>query len=232
MSNSLKQNTAVAALEYIKDGDIVGVGSGSTVDFFIQALAKIKHRIDGTVASSQATQKKLEALHIPVIPSNEIVTMPIYVDGADEIDPKLRMIKGGGAALTGEKIISSLARQFICIADQSKWVDQLGNFPLPIEVLDLAQSFIARKLNALGAESCLRMEQNKIVRTDYGNPILDVRGLDMSNPCVLEKELSLWPGVITVGLFCCRPADTLLLGYDNEVKIISSISDKGKNNSD
>ena len=219
-NSSLKQNAANAALEYIQNNDIVGVGCGSTVAFFIQSLAKIRNRIEGAVASSQATQQQLEASNIPVIPLNQVSELPIYIDGADEIDSKLRMIKGGGAALTGEKIVSSISKKFICICEASKQVQQLGKYPVPIEVIDLAQSLVARKLIALGATPQLRMENKQIpLMTEYKNRILDVSGLKMDNPCELEKRLSQWPGIVTVGLFCCRPADILILGYDKGIKV-------------
>lgn len=220
MLDASKQNAAEAALEYIQNNDVVGVGSGSTVAFFIRSLARIKHRIEGAVASSQVTAQQLKANNIPVIPLNQVLEIPVYIDGADEIDSKLRMIKGGGAALTGEKIVSSISKKFICICDESKQVQQLGKHPVPIEVIGLAQSFIARKLAALGAVPRLRMKDRDVpFVTEYGNSILDVSGLEMDNLCSLEKRLTTWPGVVTVGLFCCRPADVLVIGYDKSVKI-------------
>ena len=222
MPDISKQKVAVAALEYIGNDDIVGVGSGSTVGLFIQALAGIKHRIQGVVASSNETEQLLRSHHIPVIPTNQVTSLSVYIDSADEIDPQLRMIKGGGAALTGEKIVASLAKQWICICDSSKYVKQLGAYPLPIEVIAKAQSAIARKLVGFKATPRLRMKQDKILLTDYGNPILDVSGLDMTQPCKLEQELNQWAGVVANGLFCCRPADILLLASDNSLEVITA----------
>lgn len=220
-----KQRAANAAIEYIKPGDIVGVGTGSTVNFFIESLTKVKARIDGAVASSTTTQAKLEQTGIPVIDLNHTNDLPIYVDGADQTDRQLRLIKGGGGALTREKIIAQASRKFICIADQSKLVDVLGRFPLPIEVIPMAQSLVARKLVAMGGVPTLRSgKDQKDFITDNGNIILDVRNLNMIDPVALETQINQIPGVVAVGLFALRPADVLLLGTDTTVKSLSPSS--------
>ncbi len=217
-----KRWAAQAAIEYISPGDIVGIGTGSTVTYFIDELAKIKQRIDGAVASSEATKKQLCRYRIPVHDLNDTGNLPIYVDGADEADHRLRLIKGGGGALTREKIIAQASNKFICIADESKLVKQLGNFPLPIEVTPMARSLVARKLAALGGVPELRVSQTggKIFITDNGNAILDVRRLDMNDPIALEQKINQLPGVVSVGLFALRGADMLLLGSSTGVKTL------------
>ena len=212
-----KKAVATAAIEHVPIGRIIGVGTGSTANHFIDELAKIKHKIDGAVASSDATAKRLKSHGIEVIDLNEIDDLPVYVDGADEITQHLHMIKGGGGALTREKIVAAVAKKFICITDQSKLVNVLGNFPLPIEVIPMARSYVAREITALGGQPALR--QGFI--TDNGNIILDIHGLQIINPVELETTLNQITGIVTNGLFARRAADILLLGTDQGVKITS-----------
>lgn len=206
--DDLKKAAAIAAISHIPDGCVVGVGTGSTANHFIDALGAIRSRIAGAVASSEASAARLAACGIPVFDLNDIDDLPVYVDGADEITPALAMIKGGGGALTREKIVAAVARRFVCIADGSKLVDQLGRFPLPVEVIPMAQAHVARKLRALGGSP----EPRSGFRTDNGNVILDVHGLAIPDPAALEGEIDHIAGVVTVGLFARRPADVLLLG--------------------
>lgn len=213
-----KKAAAIAAIEYVPVGRVIGVGTGSTANYFIDELAKIKHKIDGAVASSDATAKRLKSHGIDVIDLNEVDDLSVYIDGADEITRHLHMIKGGGGALTREKIVAAVAKQFICITDQSKLVNVLGNFPLPIEVIPMARSFVAREIAALGGQPALR--QGFI--TDNGNIILDVHGLRISNPVELETTLNQITGIVTNGLFARRAADILLLGTDKGVEIIAN----------
>ena len=220
--DELKQSVAHAACEYVAahlpTGAILGVGTGSTANFFIDAVAQIKHRIGGAVASSEATRLRLEAHGIRVLDLNSVIDegrdMPIYVDGADEVDASLAMIKGGGAALTREKIVAAVAGRFVCVCDQSKLVAQLGKFPLPVEVITMARAQVARALAALGGEARLRTG----VVTDNGNAIIDVHGLAITNPRQLEMEINQITGVVTNGLFACRGADVLLLASEHGVK--------------
>ncbi|MFZ5723624.1 MAG: ribose-5-phosphate isomerase RpiA [Pseudomonadota bacterium] len=211
-----KKAAAEAAVRYVDPDAILGVGTGSTVNFFIDALAAIRPRLRGAVSSSQASTKKLEALGIPVLDLNEVDDIPVYVDGADEIDGRLAMIKGGGGALTREKIIAAVARRFICIADASKRVDRLGAFPLPVEVIPMARSYVARELVKLGGRPAYRAG----FVTDNGNQILDVTGLDLSVPGKVEDRLNAIVGVVTNGLFARRPADILLHADDNGVHTV------------
>lgn len=222
VGNGKKRQAAQAVIEYIRAGDIVGVGSGSTVAHFVSELARIKTRIDGAVASSATTEQQLRQQRIPIYHLNDTGTLPIYVDGTDEADRHLRLIKGGGGALTREKIIAQASNLFVCIADETKLVEQLGRHPLPVEVIPMARSLVARQLASLGGTPQLRMCQNAhtAFTTDNGNAILDVYGLDMTDPASLEKQISQFPGVVTVGLFALRRADMLLLGYDGEVKTL------------
>ncbi|MBN2689864.1 MAG: ribose-5-phosphate isomerase RpiA [Gammaproteobacteria bacterium] len=213
--NQLKQMAAEAAIEYVEAGSIVGVGSGSTIGFFIEVLGKIKNKIDGAVASSIVTEQKLKEVGIEVLDLNSVYPLSIYVDGADEINKHLQMIKGGGAALTREKICAAAAERFICIADSSKQVDILGEFPLPIEVIPMARSFVARELVKLGGKPVYR----EGVITDNGNVILDIWGLKILNPVELELKLNSIAGVVTNGIFAKRPADKLLLATENGVDI-------------
>ncbi len=210
----MKQAAAEAAIGYVEDGSVVGVGTGSTADFFIAALGKIQHRIDGAVASSEGTAQKLKALGIAVYDLNGVKDLPVYVDGADEITPHLAMIKGGGGALTREKIVAAVARKFICIADHSKLVDVLGKFPLPVEVIPMARSYVAREIVKLGGQPAWR--QGFI--TDNGNLILDVHNMSITQPLELEAALNQITGVVTNGLFARRGADVLLLGAVDGVK--------------
>ena len=213
----MKQAAAEAAIRYVDDGSVVGVGTGSTADFFIAALSKIKHRIDGAVASSEGTAAKLKALGIAVYDLNSVKDLPLYVDGADEVTSHLAMIKGGGGALTREKIVAAVARKFICIADQSKRVDVLGKFPLPVEVIPMARSHVGREIVLLGGQPAWRQG----FTTDNGNWILDVHHMSITNPAELEAALNHITGVVTNGLFARRGADVLLLGTPSGVEIIN-----------
>ena len=203
-----KRAAAEAALAYVEDDTIIGVGTGSTVNFFIDALAGIKGRIDAAVSSSETSTKRLKQHGITVLELNATGPIPLYVDGADECNPLLQLIKGGGGALTREKVVASAAEKFVCIADQSKQVDILGQFPLPVEVIPMARSLVGRELLKRGGQPVLR--ENFI--TDNGNLILDVYNLAIAEPVALEQALNQIPGVVTVGLFAQRPADILLLG--------------------
>jgi len=216
-ANAQKKAAAEAALKYVEDDMMVGVGTGSTVNFFIDALASMKGRIKGTVASSEASAKRLRELRIPVMELNDTDGCDVYVDGADEVTEHLAMIKGGGAALTREKIVAGASRKFVCICDASKLVPVLGNFPLPVEVIPMARSFVARTLvKVTGGMPQLRAG----VTTDNGNLILDVRGLKIMKPMEMEAELDHIPGVVTNGLFARRPADILLLASNEGVRTI------------
>ena len=214
--DELKQAVARAALAYVVPGAVIGVGTGSTADHFIDALASIRDTIAGTVASSQRSAARLERHGIPVLDLNDVDDIPVYIDGADEIDPGLAMIKGGGGALTREKIVAAVARTFVCIADASKQVDVLGRFPLPVEVIPMARSQVARELAKLGGRPVLR---DGFV-TDNGNVILDVHGLSIGQPIELETTIEAIVGVVTVGLFARRGADVLLAGTGQGVRTI------------
>lgn len=218
--DALKQAVARAAIDYIEpklDRDsIVGVGTGSTANYFIDYLAGIKGKFDGTVASSEGSAERLRAHGIPVYDLNVVDRVAIYVDGADETNPSLALIKGGGAALTREKIVAAVAEEFVCIADDSKWVDCLGAFPLPVEVIPMARSHVARELVKLGGDPVYR----EGVVTDNGNVILDVHNLCIEDPKGMETAINLITGVVTNGLFALRPADLLLLGTSEGVKTI------------
>jgi len=211
-----KREVAQAAIQYIPIGSIVGVGTGSTANYFIDELAKIKHKIDGAVASSDDTAQRLKNHHIEVLDLNNVSDMPVYVDGADEITEHLHMIKGGGGALTREKIVAATAKKFVCVADQSKLVSVLGAFPLPVEVIPMARSYVARKIVQLGGHPVLR----EGFITDNGNVILDVHGLKILNPTELEMDLNQIAGIVTNGLFAKRGADMLLLATDKGVRTI------------
>ena len=215
---NLKKIAAAAAIKFIPDKAIIGIGTGSTVNYFIDALAPHKYKLTGAVASSQATAKKLTALDIPLIELNLVNELPLYIDGADEINNNLQMIKGGGAALTGEKIISAVAKKFICIADVSKKVEILGKFPLPVEVIPIARSYVAREMVKLGGSPVYR----EGVTTDYGNVILDIWNLEILEPKKLEQTINNISGVVTNGLFASKPADLLLLGTNTGVKTINA----------
>lgn len=209
----LKREVARAALAYVEDGRILGVGTGSTVDQFIDQLPTIREKIPACVSSSERSTKRLEALGFKVLDMNEVDDIGVYVDGTDEIDPGFSMIKGGGGALTREKIVASISGRFICIADASKQVPVLGHFPLPVEVIPMAARAVKAKLEALGATVTLRD-----FVTDNGCHILDAAGLEIKDPKALEAEINSWPGVVTVGLFAARGADVLLLGTQDGVK--------------
>ena len=214
--DEIKQAAAKAALEYVQAGMVIGVGTGSTANFFIDALAGIKHKIEGAVASSVATAQRLKGHGITVLELNETGDLPLYVDGADEATQHLHLIKGGGGALTREKIVAAASKKFVCIADESKLVGVLGEFPLPIEVIPMARSFVARQLVKLGGNPMLREN----LTTDNGNLIIDVRGLQILEPAKLEATLNNIPGIVTNGLFAIRPADVLLLGSEKGVRRI------------
>jgi ribose 5-phosphate isomerase A len=217
MSNdALKKEAARAAMDHLGDASIIGVGTGSTVNFFIDELGAIKGRLDGAVSSSDASTRRLKSLGIPVLDLNATGELDVYVDGADESNHHLQLIKGGGGALTREKIVAAASRRFICIADESKLVHRLGQFPLPIEVIPMARSYVARKLAALGGAPVWR----EGFVTDNGNIILDVHNLDIDQPAHLENELNNIAGVVTCGLFALRPADILLLGSADGVQVI------------
>jgi ribose 5-phosphate isomerase A len=208
MSHPAKRLAGEAAIRYVEDGAIVGVGTGSTVAFFIDALARIKHRIHGAVSSSEQSTAQLKAHGIPVLDLNATGPLSLYVDGADECDPHKRLIKGGGAALTREKIIAEASAKFVCIIDASKRVELLGRFPLPIEVIPMARSLVGREIVKRGGQPVWRDG----VVTDNGNWVIDVHGWQITDPVTLEAELNQIPGVVTVGLFARRPADVVLVG--------------------
>lgn len=203
-----KRQAARAALDYLVPGSVLGVGTGSTVNHFIELLAARKADVPAAVSSSEASTARLSAIGIPVVDLNEVEGLAVYVDGADEVDPQGCLIKGGGAALTREKIVAEAATTFVCIVDAAKQVPVLGRFPLPVEVIDLARRSVARAVQALGGRAVLR----EGVRTDNGHPILDVHGLSITDPVALEAELNQIPGVVTVGLFARRRADVVLTG--------------------
>ena len=218
--DELKQAVGRAAADYVAEhapaGSIIGVGTGSTANCFIDALAPRKDRYRGAVASSEATRKRLESHGFAVLDLNEVDDIPIYVDGADEIDHGLHMVKGGGGALTREKIVAAVARSFICIADESKLVDTMGRFPLPVEVIPMARAYVARELAKLGGQPVLR----EGFITDNGNVILDVKGLSITDPVALEERINQITGVVTNGLFAKRKAQVLLLGTGSGVKTL------------
>ncbi|NDL64172.1 ribose-5-phosphate isomerase RpiA [Acerihabitans arboris] len=214
--DELKKAVGWSALKYVQPGTIVGVGTGSTAAHFIDALGSIRHQIEGAVSSSDASSARLKSLGIPLLDLNSVDVLDIYVDGADEINGQMQMIKGGGAALTREKIIAAVARKFICIVDGSKQVDVLGDFPLPVEVIPMARSYVARELVKLGGLP----EYRQGVVTDNGNIILDVRNLRILDAVALEDKINSLPGVVTVGLFARRGADVALIGTAEGVKVI------------
>ena len=215
--DELKKKVATAALEYVEAGTIVGVGTGSTANHFIDALASIKHKIDGTVASSEATASRLKGHGFEVLDLNAVDEIRVYVDGADETNQYLQLIKGGGGALTREKIVAAVSRTFVCICDDTKLVDLLGTFPLPLEVIPMARSYVAREIVKRGGKPVLR---DGFV-TDNGNVILDVHNLQILEPANLEEELNNVVGIVTNGLFAKRPADVLLLGTAQGVHTIT-----------
>ncbi|MBB4843959.1 ribose 5-phosphate isomerase A [Paucibacter oligotrophus] len=215
--DELKTLVGQAALQYVQPGSIIGVGTGSTVDKFIDALAASGLQIKGAVSSSLRSTERMQALGIPVFEASEVQSLGVYIDGADEIDHAGHMIKGGGAALTREKIVADLAEQFVCIADESKLVKVLGQFPLPVEVIPMAAAQIARRFAALGAQASLRAG----VVTDNGGHILDVRGLAVTDPQAFEADVNQWPGVVTVGVFARNRASVCLLGTAEGVKTLA-----------
>ena len=221
--DELKHAVALAAIEYVVDGEIIGVGTGSTANFFIDELAVIKHRIKGAVASSEATAQRLRGHGIAVFDLNDVPSIAVYIDGADEITAAGAMIKGGGAALTREKIVASVARQFVCIADGSKLVEVLGQFPLPVEVLPMARASVMRQLAALGGQPSLRLKANgqHAFITDNGANIIDVAGLKIADPLALEQDINQIAGVVAVGLFARRGADVCLLGMADGVRTLT-----------
>jgi len=214
--DELKALVGQAALQYVVPGEVVGVGTGSTVDKFIDALASIRDRVTGAVSSSVRSTQRLQAIGIRVVEATEVPRLGVYIDGADEIDHQGFMIKGGGAALTREKIVADLADRFICIADQSKLVDTLGQFPLPVEVIPMAVPQVIRRFASLGGEAQVRAG----VLTDNGHPIVDVRGLRLTDPLGLESEINQWPGVVTVGIFARHRASACLLGTPQGVRTL------------
>ena len=216
--NDQKQAAAQAALDFIETGEILGVGTGSTTNFFIDALAKVKGKIDGVVSSSEASSERLRAIGLPVLDLNRTGDLSLYVDGADEATKHLHLIKGGGGALTREKIVASASRRFVCITDQSKLSNHLGSFPLPVEVIPMAQSLVARKIIAMGGQPELRAG----FTTDNGNLILDVKNLDLTDPSSMEAKLNLLAGVVDNGLFAVRRADVLLVGTSHGVDQIKN----------
>jgi len=211
-----KQRVAAAAIQYVQPGTVIGVGTGSTVNYFIDALAKMPARIAGAVSSSEASTRRLEAIGIPVLDLNSLEGLDLYVDGADEATRGLHLVKGGGAALTREKIVAAASRRFVCIVDDAKVVDTLGRFPLPVEVIPMARNYVARELRKLGGEPAWRER----VVTDNGNDILDVRGLQVRDPVALEQAINQLTGLVTCGLFARRGADVLLVGSDTGVQVL------------
>ncbi|WP_284307438.1 ribose-5-phosphate isomerase RpiA [Hydrogenophaga electricum] len=219
--DELKALVGQAALAYVVPGEIVGVGTGSTVNKFIDALAALKDHIPGAVSSSEASTARLQALGIPVFEANTVGELAVYIDGADEIDPAGHMVKGGGAALTREKIVAAQSRRFVCIADESKVVRTLGAFPLPVEVIPMAAARIARQFAALGGDARVRLKDGVPLVTDNGQHILDVTGLQISDPLAFESQVNQWPGVVTVGVFAHQKADVCLLGTPGGVKTLT-----------
>ncbi len=215
--DDMKKAAALAALEYVGSGGVIGVGTGSTANHFVDALATIKGRIDGAVASSQATAERLKKCGIPVIDLNAAGGLKLYVDGADEATRHLHLLKGGGGALTREKIVAAASETFVCVADESKLVDVLGRFPLPVEVIPMARSYVAREIVKMGGEPVLRQG----FTTDNGNVILDVHNLKILNPVELERMLNQITGTVTNGLFANRPADVLILGTGTGVRTLN-----------
>ncbi len=219
--DELKTQVGLAALAYVVPGEVVGVGTGSTVNKFIDALATMKDQIKGAVSSSESSTERLKALGIPVFDSNEVASLAVYIDGADEIDGLGHMVKGGGAALTREKIVAAQSRQFVCIADESKLVTALGKFPLPVEVIPMAAQRIARQFAAMGGQAQLRLKNGQPLVTDNGQHILDVTGLTIADPLAFESDVNQWPGVVTVGVFAHQKADVCLLGTAQGVKTLT-----------
>ena len=218
--DELKALVGQAALRYVVPGEIVGVGTGSTVNKFIDALAAMKGQIKGAVSSSVASTERLQALGIPVFDANAVQSLSVYIDGADEIDGQGFMVKGGGAALTREKIVAALAQRFVCIVDESKRVQTLGRFPLPVEVIPMAAQQITRRFAAMGGQATLRLKDGQPLVTDNGQHILDVRGLSIAEPLAFESEVNQWPGVVTVGVFAHQKAAVCLMGTAQGVQTL------------
>ncbi len=219
--DELKTQVGQAALQYVVKGEIVGVGTGSTVNKFIDALATMKNDIKGAVSSSVASTERLKALGIPVFDSNDVTELSVYIDGADEIDHAGHMVKGGGAALTREKIVAAMAKRFVCIADESKLVDVLGAFPLPVEVIPMAAKQLVRQFVAKGGSAKVRLKDGAPLVTDNGQHIIDVLGLQIKDPVAFEMQVSQWPGVVTVGVFALQKAQVCLLGTASGVKTLN-----------
>jgi ribose 5-phosphate isomerase A len=218
--DELKTLVGQAALQYVVPGEVVGVGTGSTVNKFIDALASMKDQIKGAVSSSVASTERLQALGIQVFDATEVECLSVYIDGADEIDHHGYMVKGGGAALTREKIVAAQSKKFVCIADESKLVDTLGAFPLPVEVIPMASTQIIRQFAAMGGSGKVRMKEGQPLVTDNGQHIVDVTGLKITDPLVFEATVSQWPGVVTVGVFAYQKAQVCLLGTPTGVKTL------------
>ena len=218
--DELKALVGQAALQYVVPGQIVGVGTGSTVNKFIEALASMKDQIKGAVSSSEASTVRLKALGIPVFDSNEVAELAVYIDGADEINGQGHMVKGGGAALTREKIVAAQSKVFVCIADESKLVSVLGAFPLPVEVIPMSRARIMAQFASMGGQAQVRMKDGQALVTDNGQHILDVQGLQITDPLAFEAEVSQWPGVVTVGVFAYQKAHVCLLGTSEGVKTL------------
>jgi ribose 5-phosphate isomerase A len=218
--DELKALVGQAALQYVVPGEIVGVGTGSTVNKFIDALASIKDQIKGAVSSSEASTVRLKALGIPVFDSNDVAELAVYIDGADEINGQGHMVKGGGAALTREKIVAAQSKMFVCIADESKLVDHLGTFPLPVEVIPMSSARIMAQFAKMGGQAQVRLKDGQPLVTDNGQHIIDVKGLIISDPVAFEAEVSQWPGVVTVGVFAYQKAQVCLLGTSAGVKTL------------
>lgn len=218
--DELKALVGQAALQYVVPGQIVGVGTGSTVNKFIDALASVKDQIKGAVSSSEASTLRLKALGIPVYDSNDVTELAVYIDGADEINDQGHMVKGGGAALTREKIVAAQSKMFVCIADESKLVKQLGAFPLPVEVIPMASARIMAQFEKMGGQAQVRIKEGQPLVTDNGQHIIDVKGLSIADPVAFEAEVSQWPGVVTVGVFAYQKAQVCLLGTSEGVKTL------------
>ena len=219
--DELKTLVGQAALQYVVPGEIVGVGTGSTVNKFIDALASMKDQIKGAVSSSVASTERLKALGIAVFDANDVSELSVYIDGADEIDGQGNMVKGGGAALTREKIVAALSRQFVCIADESKLVQTLGQFPLPVEVIPMAAKRVMQQFATMGGQATIRLKDGQPLITDNGQIIVDVTGLQITDPLVFEAQVSQWPGVVTVGVFAFQKAQVCLLGTASGVKTLT-----------
>ena len=218
--DELKALVGQAALQYVVPGQIVGVGTGSTVNKFIDALASVKDQIKGAVSSSEASTLRLKALGIPVFDSNDVTELAVYIDGADEINAQGHMVKGGGAALTREKIVAAQSKMFVCIADESKLVKQLGAFPLPVEVIPMASARIMAQFEKMGGQAQVRIKEGRPLVTDNGQHIIDVKGISIADPVAFEAEVSQWPGVVTVGVFAYQKAQVCLLGTSEGVKTL------------